>query len=199
MPSFDPALRRTPLALLAAAASLLVGCGGGGGSDAAAPPPSAASGATHPLAGSPAATCGLSNFEAELLDRVNARRAAGASCGTHGAFAATGALAWSDALAVAAVAHSDDMATRNYFAHTAPDGTTPADRASAAGYAWRVLAENIAAGQSSIAQVVDGWMASDGHCANIMDAALRDIGVACVASTSADYPTYWTMDLGAPR
>jgi uncharacterized protein YkwD len=47
--------------------------------------------------------------------------------------------------------------------------------------------------------VVDGWMASDGHCANILNPGLRDIGVACAAAGATDrYANYWTMDLGAP-
>jgi uncharacterized protein YkwD len=51
-----------------------------------------------------------------------------------------------------------------------------------------------------VAVVMAGWMASDGHCANIMNADMRDIGVACVAGGAGNsYRTYWTMTLGAQR
>ena len=46
--------------------------------------------------------------------------------------------------------------------------------------------------------VVDGWLASPGHCANIMNPSYADIGTACVASGTSSYPTYWTMDLARP-
>lgn len=188
------------------AALALIACGGGGGGDSAPapvtssspapPPPTGGSGGTAP--GS-ASTCGLANFQSEMLQRVNEYRARGASCGARGSYPAAPALAWNDALTVAAAAHSQDMATRNYFSHTSPEGGTLRDRVDAAGYAWSSIAENIAAGYPSVAAVVDGWMASDGHCANVMNANLRDIGVACVASSTSTYRSYWTMDLGRPR
>jgi uncharacterized protein YkwD len=50
-----------------------------------------------------------------------------------------------------------------------------------------------------VRDVMDGWMSSDGHCANIMNPALRDFGVACVPGAAGNtYGTYWTMDLAAP-
>ena len=103
-------------------------------------------------------------------------------------------------LAQAAAGHSQDMAARNYFSHTSADGRTLVDRVNATGYAWSSLGENIAAGYPSVNAVVDGWMASDGHCANLMNPAFRDIGMACVPGTaSSTYKTYWTLDLGKPR
>jgi len=51
-----------------------------------------------------------------------------------------------------------------------------------------------------VAEVVDGWMASEGRCANIMNSNFVDIAVACVPGSSATtYRTYWTMELGRPR
>jgi uncharacterized protein YkwD len=91
------------------------------------------------------------------------------------------------------------MAAQNYFSHTSADGRTFDQRVTAAGYAWRALAENIAAGYGTVQAVVDGWMGSDGHCANIMNPNLRDIGVACATGTTrSTYSNYWTMDLAAP-
>lgn len=187
--------------LLLAAAALVAACGGGGGGNdaqAAAPGPAAAP-APAPAPAS-AITCGLEDFEAGILARVNQWRAAGASCGTQGQFAPAAALAWNTALTEAAAAHSNDMVFANFFSHTGSDGSTLTSRVDAAGYGWSRLGENIAVGQTTINQVVDGWMGSDGHCANIMNAAFRDIGVACVSGRASNtYRSYWTMDLGRPR
>ena len=138
-------------------------------------------------------------FRNEMLARVNAYRAAPRSCGSNGSFAATTALTWNNLLEAAANAHSLDMASQNFFDHNSRDGRTFTQRIDATGYRWQRAAENIAAGQSSVQTVVDGWMSSDGHCANIMGSALRDIAVACVPSTTAQYRSYWTMDLATAR
>jgi uncharacterized protein YkwD len=48
--------------------------------------------------------------------------------------------------------------------------------------------------------VMDGWIASAGHCANLMNPRFKEVGVSCVPGTaSSRYNTYWTMNLGAPR
>jgi uncharacterized protein YkwD len=144
-------------------------------------------------------TCGLANFQADLLQRVNALRAAGAQCGARGAFAATGPLQWHGVLVNAAARHSQDMADHNIFSHTGSDNSSPAQRVTDAGYGWTLVGENIAAGYGSVAEVMDGWMSSDGHCANIMNPALRDVGVVCVPGGAGNtYSNYWTMDLAAP-
>jgi uncharacterized protein YkwD len=170
----------------------LVGCGGGdaGEASAAAASPGAAG----------AATCGLPNFQATALARINAYRAAGASCRSGGSFTPTTALRWNAALSQAAHAHSLDMQAGNFFSHTGSGGSTLAQRINATGYVWSTIAENIAAGQATIHGVVDGWMASDGHCANLMNSNLLDMGLVCVAGTAGNaFTTYWTLDLGRPR
>ncbi|MGZ8259752.1 MAG: CAP domain-containing protein [Caldimonas sp.] len=145
-------------------------------------------------------TCNLPNFQASLLARINQVRASGADCGSHGAFGAAPPLAWNDRLAVAADGHSEDMSARNYFSHTSADGRTLAERVNAAGYAWSSLGENIAAGYPTANAVMDGWIASPGHCANLMNTGFAEVGVACVPGAAGDtYSTYWTMDLGRPR
>ncbi|NML18467.1 CAP domain-containing protein [Azohydromonas sp. G-1-1-14] len=142
--------------------------------------------------------CGLANFQAELMQRINAYRARGASCGSYGSFAPTTALTWNDPLQSAAARHSKDMASKNFFSHTGSDGSSAGTRITQAGYSWRTWGENIAAGQTSVQQVVDGWMASPGHCANLMKPAFRHVGVACVSNSASTYRMYWTMDLAAP-
>nr|WP_314631594.1 CAP domain-containing protein [uncultured Noviherbaspirillum sp.] len=142
-------------------------------------------------------TCNLPNFQQEILDRVNQARAAGRTCGTK-TYGPAPALRWNGVLFNAAGAHSTDMAANNYFSHTSQDGRNPGQRITGAGYAWSAYGENIAAGQTSAQSVVDGWLASPGHCANIMNASYADIGTACVASSTSTYRTYWTMDLARP-
>ena len=189
----------TRLAVLSAFL-IMAGCGGGG--DSSEPPPQTEGAAPEPAASTAGtrATCNLAEFEAEMLAMVNAYRAAGASCGSEGSFPAAPALAWNALLTQASLAHSDDMVASNVFSHTGSDGSSAGQRATAAGYVWRSLAENIAAGQGSVATVMNSWMASPGHCANIMHGSYRDIGVACVSGGAGNsYRSYWTMTLGLAR
>ncbi|MBS1177967.1 MAG: hypothetical protein H6R06_2379 [Proteobacteria bacterium] len=135
-----------------------------------------------------------------MLELVNSYRAAGASCDSQGSFAAATSIAWNAALTQAALVHSDDMASANFFGHTGSDGSTASQRATEAGYVWRAFGENVAAGQPDVAAVMSSWMASAGHCANIMHTNFRDTGVACVnGGAGSTYRTYWTMALGLAR
>lgn len=93
-------------------------------------------------------------------------------------------------LDAAARLHSEDMAARDYFAHVTPEGLTPTDRATAQGYGGGV-GENIAAGHANARAVMIGWMASAGHCRNILGVA-RDIGV---GTATASRP-YYTQSFG---
>jgi uncharacterized protein YkwD len=117
---------------------------------------------------------------------VNAQRAA----------AGLGAVSANGALTSAAARHSKDQATTHTMSHTGSDGSTMAQRCSAAGYGWRALAENVAAGQGSVDAAMNAWMNSAGHRANILGASYVHIGVA--VAWAADGTPYWTMDLGAP-
>ena len=87
-------------------------------------------------------------------------------------------LSWSGALASFAYAKLNHMCTNNYWAHTAPDGTSPWTFVSAAGYRYTHVAENLARSFSSDNAVISGWMNSPGHRANILNGAYKDIGVA---------------------
>ncbi|MES2888790.1 MAG: CAP domain-containing protein, partial [Pseudomonadota bacterium] len=140
-------------------------------------------------------TAGLPNFQAELLQRVNAARAAGTTCGGT-AYPAAPALRWETRLQAAALGHSQDMATNNYFSHTSRDGRTFDQRIRAQGYTFSGASENIAMGQTSVAQVMASWLGSTGHCVNIMSASSQDIGVAAVRGTNGSL--YWTMKIAAP-
>lgn len=190
------ALLTLPLAL----AMLLVACGGGSGSSA--DPGAGTTSATAtpiPAAAQNDGTCGLVNFQSEMLSRVNAHRTAGAVCGGVG-YPAVGAVSWDGQLQQAAWVHSSDMANNNFFAHqSATNGTTLRERVPAAGYNYSVAGENIAAGQTSVQAVVQAWMNSPSHCANTMKAEFRDMAVSCVSNAASTYGIYWTMELGLRR
>ncbi|GAA2533249.1 MULTISPECIES: CAP domain-containing protein [Streptomyces] len=98
-------------------------------------------------------------------------------------------------LTAAAQAHSADMVARDFYSHTAPDGSRPWDRAAAAGSARRTIGENIACGQRSAAEVVRGWMNSPGHRANILKPDFTHVGVGFAGGGRAG--TYWTQLFGA--
>jgi uncharacterized protein YkwD len=175
----------------------LAACGGGG--DSAPAPPTAPAPSPAPAAPAGQATCGLEAFQADALRLINDHRAAGASCGARGSFAPAPAVRWDERLAAAAAGHARDMAEHDYFQHEGREGGTPAQRVSAEGYDWRTVGENIAAGQRSVAEAVNGWMASDGHCANLMTAQFRDIGMACASNDGSTYRRYWVLDMAARR
>jgi uncharacterized protein YkwD len=106
------------------------------------------------------------------------------------------ALANDAQLTQAAQGHAEDMALNNYFDHTGLDGLTPWDRITAAGYIWNACGENIAAGFSDAASVVNAWMNSEGHRANILDIIFCDIGVGYAYNSEADYDQYWVQNFG---
>ncbi len=134
-------------------------------------------------------------FEAEVLQLSNQQRARGAVCGGQ-AMAPAGPLADHPALRRAARDHSQDMARRNYFDHTSPEGHTPMQRAHAAGFPGSFVGENIAAGQPTPTRVVEGWMNSPGHCLNLMDPRFTLLGVGYAYEGANSYGHLWTQNFG---
>jgi uncharacterized protein YkwD len=134
----------------------------------------------------------------EILDLTNAARAQPRTCGER-RFRAAAPLTWNEKLAAAAVTHSRDMATHNFFSHTGKDARTVRDRAVREGYAWRRVGENIATGQGSPEQVVAGWLTSPQHCGNIMEPAFAEMGAAYFVNAKSDTAIYWTQVFGTAR
>ena len=132
-----------------------------------------------------------------LLAQVNAARAKPRMCGRQ-RFAAARPLSWNASLGAAAQGHSKAMAYGNYFAHQDPDGDTAVDRARAAGFRGRQIGENIAAGQGSASKAMAGWLASPGHCANLMNPMFTQVGAGYATEARSDEGVYWTMMFGAP-
>ncbi|MES2757122.1 MAG: CAP domain-containing protein [Pseudomonadota bacterium] len=134
-----------------------------------------------------------------LLDAVNRARATDRSCGSRH-FAAAPALTLNRALGAAALAHSVDMARQDYFSHQGKDGREVEHRAVQAGYRWRGIGENIALGQGTPEEAMAGWLASPGHCANIMNRGFTEMGAAFAAGGGRDRSRiYWTQVFGQPR
>lgn len=164
-----------------------------------APSPSPAP-APAPAPTTAGSTCGLPDFAATALARINQLRAAGADCHTRGKFGPAAALTWSALLTQSAEGLSQDMVAKNFFSHTGSNGSTLGSRVDATGYAWSGLGENIAAGYPTIDAVMTGWITSDGHCENLMNPGFNQVGLVCVSGTATtNYNTYWTMDLAKSR
>ena len=142
----------------------------------------------------------MGDWQAEgqkLLAQINSARAQARQCGAQ-PFAAAAPLTWNATLGGVAETHSRSMANGNYFAHKDRDGRTPGDRAELAGYSGSPIGENIAAGQDSVQRVVEGWLASPGHCANLMNPQFRELGAAYAVDPKSDAGIYWTALFGRP-
>lgn len=134
----------------------------------------------------------ITSYEDQVVALTNQERLA------HGC----GPVTMDNRLRLAADGHSQDMALNDYFSHTAPDGTSPWDRIRAQGYVYSMAGENIAAGYSSPESVVQGWMNSDGHRANILNCGFIHIGVGYYYiqndTGNVNYRHYWTQVFASP-
>jgi|GEM_PF-448172 len=141
-------------------------------------------------------------FRTEILQRVNKLRSEGCQCGST-YMPPVHPLKWNTKLETAASKYAAEMAAKNWFSHTSPDGTAYYTRIYREGYTikgFRFLntGENIARGQTSIENVMKSWTGSSGHCKNMMSKYYRDLGVAMGYNAAGKtYKTYWVMDLGA--
>jgi uncharacterized protein YkwD len=144
----------------------------------------------------PVTSLPAAKVQQQVLDLVNLARARGRTCGNE-QFAPSVPLVISDKLYRAARAHARDMARRNYFEHQGRDGKSPRDRVQREGYRLRLTGENIVFGPETAAEVVEGWLGSPGHCANIMDPRFRDMGVAVSLGSKRGH-FYWVQELGSP-
>ncbi|MBM7609434.1 SafA/ExsA family spore coat assembly protein [Ureibacillus composti] len=117
-------------------------------------------------------------IEQEVIRLVNVERAN----------AGLPALKYDWELARVAEHKSQDMADKNYFSHTSPTYGSPFNMMKNYGINYRSAGENIAQGQKTAAQVVDAWMNSEGHRANILNKNYTHIGVGYVANGN-----YWTQ------
>ncbi len=142
--------------------------------------------------------CEVEAYQADMLDQVNDARATPRTCGDTD-FPAAPALNYQCDLNTAAERHSQDMATNNFHSHTGSDGLKLKDRVNATDYDWSTIGENIAAGQRTVTDVMEGWLESEGHCKNIMNDQFEHFGVSRADNEAADFQRYWTQVFGAER
>ncbi|MFC7532502.1 CAP domain-containing protein [Actinoplanes sp. GCM10030250] len=129
---------------------------------------------------------GSSSVNAEVIRLVNVERQK-AGCSD---------LTSESRLEAAAQKHSELQAQQNSMSHQLPGEASMGDRVTAEGYRWRGVAENVAAGYTSAASVMDGWMNSPGHKANILNCGYEQIGVGLAKSSSGTQ--YWTQNFATP-
>ena len=103
-------------------------------------------------------------------------------------------------LSKAAQAHASDMAYSDYFDHVAPDGSSAGERAQRFGYPWRRIRENIAAGQATPREVVEGWIKSRSHRSAMLDSHVEEAGIGYIYLPEDDgrarHHHYWALSLG---
>lgn len=143
----------------------------------------------------PPAAAQAGDVSGRVLALVNQARSQPRRCGNQ-SFAAAAPLALNGLLAQAAAAHADSMARQGYLEHRGRDGSTPAERVDRTGYRWRSVGENIASGQTTAEQVVNGWLASPEHCVNIMEPRYTEMGVAYVVNPGSEGGIYWAQVFG---
>lgn len=135
---------------------------------------------------------------AVLFELVNRARATARTCGSK-SMPAADPVAWDSDIAEAARLHAQDMADKNYFEHDSLDGRSFVDRIEATAYDGYPGGENIAMGFRTPQDVLQGWLNSPGHCANLMDNDFVDMGLGFASRTDAGYTmptTYWVQDFG---
>lgn len=150
--------------------------------------------------GRPLLAARLGDWQVEgerLLALINEARGQARRCGSQ-AFEATQALSWNATLGTAAQRHSRAMANGNFFSHRDADGRIPSDRVELEGYSASRVGENIAAALDTPRKVVDAWLASPGHCANLMSPQFSELGVAYAVDPNSDAGIYWTALFAAP-
>jgi uncharacterized protein YkwD len=133
------------------------------------------------------------DFQKEFLKQINKARTEGCKCGST-YMPPVEPLTWNNELQLAALGHAQDMARNRYFSHISKNGDRIKERITAAGYTHAgfrsfSIGENIAYNQRTIKEVMRGWLASPGHCKNIMSPDFKEVGVAM-----QNY--YWVQDFG---
>ncbi len=149
----------------------------------------------------------------ELLDAINKARSIQRDCypdDSRGVVGPSPKLYWNDELYASALEHSTDLAMSDTFSHYGSgtkyditgDGKPSIfyERIVANGYSnYYTVGENIAGGQTTLEEVMEAWLASPGHCENIMNPNYTEVGIALVIEADSTYGTYWTQNFGSKR
>jgi uncharacterized protein YkwD len=145
--------------------------------------------------------CGATLSPEDALRRVNEARVHGATCPSAHALATAAPVRWSDSLASAAQVQAHEMALLRRMGHLDSGNRGLGERLRAQGYRFSSAVENVAVGYPSLDDVVVAWLESEGHCENLMNVSVLEVGVACVDDGTTGAPEerrYWTLVLGAP-
>ncbi len=130
-----------------------------------------------------------------VLQHLNRVRSTPRYCGSQ-YFGRASLLRINKILEQVADAHATEMARLSSFSHVAADGSLPIDRALRAGYPAAAVAENIAAGQESAVALLDAFLNSAPHCANIMNADFTEVGIGLATEKSSQQGIYWVLTFG---
>lgn len=132
----------------------------------------------------------LDRVRAQLLARVNAERAK----------AGLAPVRADPLLDETALRHAKDMLARSYYGHDSPEGTTALERSQAVGYKPRFVGENVARGQYSPDEVMDGWMGSPIHREHILGGMFSDVGAAvAIGKNKNGYQVLWVQVFGRAK
>ena len=145
--------------------------------------------------------CAAAPHPLEVLQRLNAVRSQGAICHSTGSLRFAAPLRWSDSLAAVATTQSRDMVTMKRMRHRDTLDRALSERLTAHGYRFSVAVENIAVGYDTLDDVVKAWLRSEGHCDNMLNGAVLELGLACSDDATSPEPgdrRYWTLVLGTP-
>lgn len=137
------------------------------------------------------------DMQTAFLRLVNRVRATPTQCGNEW-YPPVEAVAWDEKLASVAKQHVVDMAKHDFFDHAGSNGLYAGARARAQGYAYSKLSENIAVGYPTPQYVVEGWLRSEGHCRNLMDPDVLEMGVSCWTNPKSVYKVHWAQVFGFP-
>jgi len=129
----------------------------------------------------------LERMRREMLDRVNLERAS----------RSLPPLRRHPLLDEAAQSHASDMRARRYYGHDTPEGRTVMDRVQARGYRAAFAGENIARGQYSVQEVMDGWMGSPVHQQHLLSSVLNEVGFGLAfGKIPGGYEIIWVQNFG---
>ncbi|SFV66407.1 probable transmembrane protein [hydrothermal vent metagenome] len=187
---------------------LLIGCGGRG------PKVGVENNTTIPRSG---IYNRMDDEQTKYLKVINYARGIARECKSNevseesrGFFPAASPLTINHHLYKAAREHSIDLAKSNTFSHYGSQKdsditgvklghpSTFVERIKSNGYVgYRAVGENILAGKSTIEDAVSVWLDSPGHCANIMNASYKEMGIAKYKNRKSSYKIYWSNEFGA--
>jgi len=149
----------------------------------------------------------------KYLELINDVRKKGQDCKSKGYFSATTPLTWNSKLYASSYEHGYDLAYSGTFSHDGSGSiydltgyaegkkSSMRERVETHHYNWSRLGENIGAGTdiNTPEKIVQRWIESDPHCANIMNPNFTELGMSMLKKDESKFTYYWTQNFGTPR